>query len=281
MTTTSRVRGNRRLARQPLDLAGKVVLITGGAGGLGQALAAALLDAGAAVALLDLTAGPLDAVAARLGADRVSTHLADVTDQASVDRAVAEVLDRHGRVDVLVNNAGISLAGSFLDSTPQQIEQVLDVNLCGAVRVLHAVLPHLPPGGHLVSIASMSGVVGMPFSSAYSASKFGLRGLTETLALELPERGVGVSLVLLGGTNTGLTDNLRYAEHTPEPMRARLRKATERSTAVTSAPAAADAVVAGLRRRRPTIVVGPDARVMVTLSRVAPRLLRRLLSLVK
>ena len=87
MTTTSRVRGNRRLARQPLDLAGKVVLITGGAGGLGQALAAALLDAGAAVALLDLTAGPLDAVAARLGADRVSTHLADVTDQASVDRA--------------------------------------------------------------------------------------------------------------------------------------------------------------------------------------------------
>lgn len=275
------VRANRRVARRPLDLAGKVVVLTGGAGGLGRALATELVEAGAVVALFDVDPSALAQAAEQLGTDKVSTHVADITAPDAVAAAVREAVQRHGGVDVLINNAGVSLAGRFADTTPEQFQQVLDINVGGSVTMLHILLPQLRPGGHVVQISSMSGIVGMPFSSAYSTSKFAVRGLAESLALELPDAGIGVSAVILGATNTGLAGNLRYAERTPAAMRQRLRNATEKSTRLTAPADAARAIVAGMRRRRVTIVVGPDAHALRALSRVSPGLLRRLLGLVR
>ncbi|GIG91797.1 oxidoreductase [Plantactinospora endophytica] len=181
----------------------RVWLITGCSAGFGRHLALAALAAGDRVMATARDVGRLADLAAT-GADRVRTARLDVTDEASVDRAVAETLAAYGRIDVVVNNAGYGSVGAVEELTMADLRALLDVMFFGAVAVTKAVLPHLrrQGGGAIVQMSSMGGQVTMPGFGAYCAAKFALEGLSEALAAEVAPFGVRVLIVEPGAFRT-------------------------------------------------------------------------------
>lgn len=193
------------------ELSGKRVLITGGASGIGRALATRFAAHGSVLVLLDRDAEALDRTAGELRGDRVAveTHVADVTDPASVERARDAVHALGGPVDVVVNNAGVVFGGPFLDVPLARHLTTYQVNVLGVLAVTHAFLPELirRPEAHLVQLASLAGLVGVPFGSTYASSKWAVIGLAESLRLELRALGhrhVHVTTVCPGYVSTGL-----------------------------------------------------------------------------
>jgi len=192
-------------------LGGKRVLITGAAQGIGRALAARFAAAGARLVLTDLRALEVEGVAAALrdsGAETAAYPL-DVTDPASIERARAAVHDELGPIDVLVNNAGVVFGGPFLDVPLARHEATYRVNLLGLAAVTHCFLPDLisRPEGHLVNLASASGLIGLPFGSTYASSKWGVIGLSDSVRLELKLLGhkhVAVTVICPSYVGTGL-----------------------------------------------------------------------------
>ncbi len=189
-----------------LDLEKRVVIVTGGASGIGAAIVAALLEQGAFVASLDLEVD-------EGGSDALASFRCDVRDPASVDEAVRGVVERFGGVDGLVQSAGITKDSVLWKLADDAWEDVLDVNLGGAFRLLRAVVPHLRArgGGSVVNITSINGLRGKFGQSNYTASKAGLIGLTKTAARELGAFGVRVNAVAPGMVRTAMTDTLPEA----------------------------------------------------------------------
>ncbi|MGY4308280.1 NAD(P)-dependent dehydrogenase (short-subunit alcohol dehydrogenase family) [Bradyrhizobium sp. USDA 4369] len=179
----------------------KTALVTGAAGGIGQALTRRLIGDGHHVVMLDINQSALDACKAKLG-ERVTTLACDVTSSASVEAAVRAFSERFVTLDVLVNNAGCIVPGPFLRAEPNDIEKQMQINLLGPMRVLTRFLPLVPAGGSVVNVVSMAGILPLKDSAAYTAGKFGLRGLTLTLALELKGRGIKVSGVYPSAVDT-------------------------------------------------------------------------------
>ena len=165
-------------------LAGKVALVTGAARGQGRAEAERFAAEGAAVVAADVL-------------EHDGIHL-DVTSAESWAAAVRHTVDAHGRVDVLVNNAGIYTMAGIDEVTEDEFRRVLDVNLVGPFLGIQAVLPHMGAGGSIVNVSSLNGVASNPSTSAYTSSKFGLRGLTRAAALDLGPRGIRVNAILPG-----------------------------------------------------------------------------------
>ena len=193
------------------EIAGRVAVVTGGASGIGRGIAEALIEEGARVVIADVEQGALDATAAEIGATGVRV---DVSDPASVDALAAEVLDRLGRVDIVVNNAGIGPLGRVKDLTLNDWRWMIDVNLWGVVHGVTTFLPILeanPEGGHIVNTASMASFSPKPAQAAYSVTKFGVAALTETMALELAEDGSKVHVTLLapGTVHTNIKNSSR------------------------------------------------------------------------
>jgi NAD(P)-dependent dehydrogenase (short-subunit alcohol dehydrogenase family) len=182
------------LARQG-SLAGRIALITGGASGIGLAVARHFVGEGATVILLD-RAGEVEAVAASLG-DGHTGRMVDVTDIAAVQAAVADTVTRYGRLDILINNAGVALLTPALDVTPQEWDTSLDVNLRSAFFLAQAAGRQMVAQGYgrIVNLASQASVVAIERHAAYCASKAGLVGLTKVLALEWGPHGVTVNAV--------------------------------------------------------------------------------------
>ena len=178
----------------------KVVLVTGASSGKGKACAEHLAKRGWRVfgAQRRVPSG---------GAEPVEMLAMDVTDDESVQRGVALVVERAGRLDAVVNNAGNALMGSVEDTSIEEAKAQLDTNFFGALRVCRAVLPQLREqgGGHIVNVSSLAGVLGLPFSGLYSASKFALEGMTESLRLETRRFGIRVSLIEPGDFRSNLS----------------------------------------------------------------------------
>jgi 3-oxoacyl-[acyl-carrier protein] reductase len=178
-------------------LTGKVALVTGAGKGIGRAVALALAQEGVHVGLLARNAAQLHAVATELQAFGVKTAVvaADVADLAAVDAAVAQVTQELGPLDILINNAGIGTFAKFLDMAPADWEQIIKVNLLGVYYVTRAALPGMiaRQTGDIINISSSSGLRAAAGSSAYSASKFGLMGLTEALMQEVRKHNIRVS----------------------------------------------------------------------------------------
>lgn len=186
-----------------LDLSGRVALITGGAGGMGRAMATRLLQRGAHCLLVDINAASLQAAAAQLGAG-VSTWQADLTQLASLEALVAHVGERFGRLDILVNNAAITVTGPFEQRPVQRIVDELQVNLVSPILTIRLLLPLLQRAAdpRVVSIASLGGMFPLPETTLYSASKFGLRGAMLCLGLDGPRLGVRFSVIHPSATET-------------------------------------------------------------------------------
>lgn len=199
-----------------LDLKGRVAVITGGAQGIGYAVAERMLKSGASVALWDINERQLATAQGTLSAfGPVSTWVVELTDEASVAAATESTVGRFGRLDVLVNSAGITGGnGTTWDLAPDVWRRVIDVNLVGCYLTCRAVVPQMVKAGYgrIVNIASVAGKEGNPNASHYSASKAGLIGLTKSLGKELAKTGVLVNAVTPAAARTPIFDSMKQ-EH--------------------------------------------------------------------
>ena len=252
----------------------RVVAITGGAGGLGQAFAARFARDGQLVVLLDRDAGALEQVAARLRGDghAVEAVVLDVTDAGACARVLGDVVERHGGLDVLVNNAGISHHSLFRGTNVEVVRRVLEVNFLGAVHCTKAALPGLVRRkGMVVAISSVAGFAPLVGRCAYAASKHALHGFFDTLRVELEQDGVGVLLVCPSYVDTPIDHRALSGDG---------GQAVPGKTVVgrlLAPEAVADAVARGVARRADQLMLSPVARASWWLSRLAPGLYARIM----
>jgi NAD(P)-dependent dehydrogenase (short-subunit alcohol dehydrogenase family) len=248
----------------------RVAVVTGAASGIGRALALALARKGAHLALVDVDDGGLVESADRVGAmgRRVSTHVVDVASRIAMAALPEAVLAAHGHVHVLVNNAGVALDGTFEELPLDDIAWLLGVNLWGVIHGCHAFLPHLrrEEEAHIVNVSSVFGIVGMPENSAYCASKFAVRGLSESLWVELARSGIGLTCVHPGGVKTGIARRARLRD---ERRRAVMVAEFERVARMTP-EYAADRIVTAIGRGSARLRLGAETYLMDWAKRVAP-----------
>jgi NAD(P)-dependent dehydrogenase (short-subunit alcohol dehydrogenase family) len=263
----------------------KKCFITGAASGIGRATALGAAAAGADLFLTDVNAELLDATVAEIRAagGKVSLYRAlDISDFESV-RAFADAIHSSvGSMDVVMNVAGISIWGAVEHLEHRHWTRIVDVNLMGPIHVIECFVPEMiraKKGGHLVNVSSAAGLFGLPGHAAYSASKFGLRGISEVLRFDLERHGIGVSLVCPGAVNTPLAGTLQVIGvdlQTPEARRFRagfLKRAVSPETA-------AAAILRGIMRNEYLVFTSRDIRighfVQRTMSFVYERSMRRL-----
>jgi short-subunit dehydrogenase len=254
-------------------LGGKLVVITGAGGGIGAALAAAFAARGCKLALLDrdLDAARLVAERLQLSHDQVSIHRVDVSDRATLERARDEILAAHGAVDVLINNAGITVFSSFEQLRDDEIDRMLAVNVRGVIDGCRVFLPALRarPQAHIVNVSSIAGLAGMPWQTIYCATKFAVRGFSAALRSELVGEGIGVTCIVPGATRS----NIVAAAGTRDP------NFTAKFGQLLQAHAyppkwLARKVVRAVRCNAPELVVGPDGWLLLLALRLSPALVR-------
>lgn len=204
------------------SLNGKVALVTGAGKGIGKATAIALAQEGVHIALLARTENDLLNVKKELDAFGVKTAYAtaDVSSIDEVNKAIEKLKNELGSVDILINNAGTGKFGKFLELEPEEWKRIIDVNLMGVYYVTRAVLPQLieKNGGDIINISSTAGQKGAPVTSAYSASKFGLIGLTESLALEVRKHNIRVTALTPSTVATELAYKENLTDGNPEKV---------------------------------------------------------------
>jgi 3-oxoacyl-[acyl-carrier protein] reductase len=203
------------------SLKGKTALITGAGRGIGRATVIALAQEGVNIGLLGLTMDNLEKVVAELSEFdvEVSAAVADVADLESVNHAVQHIKSDLGSIDILINNAGVAKFGGFLELSPEEWETIIRVNLMGVYNVTRAVLPEMidNKSGDIINISSSAGQKGAPVTSAYSASKFAVLGLTESLMLEVRKHNIRVSALTPSTVATDLAfETNLISENNPE-----------------------------------------------------------------
>ena len=204
-------------------LAGKVVLVTGASRGIGAAIASTLGSEGASLVLCSRTREALEDTVGRLERDGVPVlaQACDVAEVSQVEALVEAAHSRFGRVDVLVNNAGIVVRRGLLDMEDADYTRVLDVNLVGPFLLIRRIVPDMVKRGtgRVINVSSISGTLGSPRQSGYCASKWGLNGLTQSLAEELKGTGVSVTAVLPGSVDTDMLKGSGFAPQvTPQEI---------------------------------------------------------------
>ena len=260
---------------KPWTLRGGVAVITGAASGIGAALAVDLARRGMHLALVDLDAAGLESTAAqaRTAGVTVSTHAMDVADHAAVAALPAAVLATHGHVTALVNNAGVAIGGMFEQVDASDFDWLMDINFGATVRLTRAFLPLLAreSAAQLVNVSSIFGIIAPPAQTAYSASKFAVRGFSESLRHELELAGspVGVTIVHPGGVRTSISENARLAKGLDAADVARER-ANWRSLLALAPEKAAEVIAVAIERRDPRVLVGQDAKAAALVQRLFP-----------
>lgn len=255
----------------------KVAAITGAGSGMGRTLALNLAAKRCHLALSDVNEKGLEetAVAARAFGVTVTTAKVDVADRAAMFAWADQVMADHGRVNLIFNNAGVALNSPLETVTQQDFEWIVGINFWGVVYGSQAFLPHLKASGegHIINTSSLFGLIGTPGTGCYSATKFAVRGYTESLRIELDilDCGVSATCVHPGGIRTEINRTARIGEGTekiigmdPETAREKFDKLLN----TTSAEKAARIIIGAVERNARRVVVGPDAKLMDILVRI-------------
>ncbi len=267
-----------------MNLRDRVAVITGAGGGIGRGIALAAARRGCHLALIDIDAAGLAETAAQgeaLGV-RTSLHVVDVADRGAVAALPAAMREAHGRVDLLVNNAGVAVGGTFEQVSEADFDWLMAINFGAVVRMTRAFLPllQISDDARIVNISSVYGLISPPGQSAYSASKFAVRGFSNALRHELEGTRIGVTVAHPGGVATAIVRSARTPAGVPAEEIALRRAASEKMLRM--APArAGEIIVRAVERRRARVLVGGDAVFVALIERLAPvrywRVLGRLL----
>ena len=258
-----------------MNVGGRSCLVTGAAGGIGRATAIEAARRGAKLVITDIQPDALEATAEAIRS-RGDTVLyvapVDLTNRDAVQSFARDVHDRHGSVDVVMNVAGTSLWGPVERLSESHWRRMVEVNLMGPIHVIEAFMPAMVAagrGGHLVNVSSAAGLLGLPWHAAYSAGKFGLRGISEVLRFDLRRHRIGVTLVCPGGVDTPLVDSMEIVgvDRTHPVMRkmnAQFRRHAKSPEFV------ARRILDAVERNRYLVYTSPDIRALHLLQRVFP-----------
>lgn len=252
-----------------------VAVITGAGSGIGRALALRFAQEGiAGIAIADFNEAGLNEtfeMVEKTGA-KVSKHQIDVSKLVQIQQLADEVLAAHGRATHLINNAGVGVLGTFQQISLEDFEWLMNINFWGVVYGCNVFLPILleQDSAHIVNISSVFGIVAPPEQTAYCASKFAVRGFTESLRHELEETNVRVSSVHPGGIKTNIARNSRIGKNTPEDYKDQGVKFFDK-VAKTSPEKAADVIVKGINAENPRILIGADAQAINIVQRLFPK----------
>ena len=252
-----------------------VAVVTGAASGIGRALVVRLAREGiAGIAISDVNEAGLAETAkmAEPFGTPISKHIVDVSDLDQMKRFGDDVIAEHGRVTHLINNAGVGLLGAFEHISVDDMRWLMGINFWGVVHGCKVFLPTLlaQPEAHIVNISSVFGMIAPEEQSAYCASKFAVRGFTESLRHEYAGTNLHISSVHPGGVLTDIARNSRLGENTPREWKEQGSKFFDR-VAKTTPEQAAETIVAGIKKKNPRILIGKDARAISTFSRLVPK----------
>lgn len=243
----------------------QLCFITGAASGIGKATAEAAAREGARLVLTDINAKALNAVCDAISAEGgqvLAQRALDIADFDAVQDFCLDVLKQHGTPNIIMNIAGIAIWGDITKLQHQHWRSVIDVNLMGPIHVMECLVPAMVDagnGGHIVNVASAAGLFALPWHSAYSASKFGLRGLSEVLRFDLKRHHIKVHVVCPGAVNTGLVKAVKIVGiDQDDPDVVAMREQFQRHSI--SPETAADAILKGIKKNRFIVYTSSDIR---------------------
>lgn len=255
------------------NLSSKVAVVTGAASGIGQALCIELARRGAHIAMCDIDEQGLQTTQSLVAAfaTKSTTYKVDVADRAAMEQLPAQVLADHGHIHLVINNAGVSFMDTVEHASIEDFEWLMGINFWGVVYGSKFFLPHLlrEAESHLVNISSLFGFIGVPSQAGYCASKFAVRGFTESLRQEMVGRPIGITSVHPGGIDTNIVSNSRFTQGFNVSSQEELVGHFKRM-AITSPAQAAQTIVAGIIKNSPRVVVGRDAKLFDWVQRVLP-----------
>ncbi|MFV8571435.1 SDR family NAD(P)-dependent oxidoreductase [Marinobacter sp. SBS5] len=258
----------------------KVAAVTGAASGIGRALAIALAKEGCHLAVSDVdTVGLKKTVSELQKYDvKVCHDILDVSDNVAMNQWANKVVDYHGKVNLIFNNAGVAMGGTVEETPLEDYEWIININLWGVIYGTKAFLPYIKSSGeegHVVNISSVFGLFSQPTQSAYNASKFAVRGFTESLRqeLDLERGGVSASCVHPGGIKTNIAKNARMnksVESISKQANAEEMRDQFESLFMTTPETAASVILKGVKKNQRRILIGPDAKVLDYMTRALP-----------
>ncbi|WP_040838216.1 SDR family NAD(P)-dependent oxidoreductase [Nocardia brevicatena] len=274
------------MALTPFGFDGAHAVLTGAASGMGEQMAYQLAERGTHLVLIDRDAARLEAVARRVRERRpalaVHTEVADLADVSLIPALIDRILAVSPSPALLINNAGVALGGRFSDVTAEEFDWVMAVNFRAPVALCRGLLPELrqSPGSHIVNVSSVYGLIGVAGQSAYSASRYALRGFSEVLRQELAPEGIGVTVVHPGGVRTRIAETARVAAGISAEEEKAGKEAFEKLLTY-PADKAATAILEGVRKRRPRVLIAASAVVPDLVVRLLPARYPRVLRLLQ
>jgi len=263
------------------DLNGKVAVITGAGSGIGRATAIELSNEGCLLAISDINEEQLQETHQMIEGlgNEVHSKVLNVADRKAFYAYADEVAERFGKVNLVINNAGVSLSADLENTTYEDFEWIMNINFWGMVYGTKAFLPHLKKSGegHIANVSSVFGIMVVPNTGAYSATKFAIRGFNETLRAEMKihDYGINVSSIHPGGIRTNIARASRRGDTMLGDMNPERIDKMFKKIAMTTPEQAAETIVKGIKKNKMRILVGPDAHIFDIGSRISPRLFQK------
>ena len=257
------------------ELKGKVVALTGAGSGIGRGVAMAMMRQGATLAIADINEVGLNETAAMIAeaGGKVSATILDVSNSADISQWASNIISQHGQADVVINNAGVTLAATGSDQSHDDLAWVMDVNFWGVVHGTRAFLPHFLErnSGHIVNISSIFGLFGVAGQSAYCASKFAVRGYSDSIRVELDKSNVNMTVVHPGGIRTNIVNSVRFRLQGDEaPSKGEFIAKANKLLARTEPDDAGEQIVKAIQRNKARLLIGRDAKYIDIMQRLMP-----------
>ncbi len=260
-----------------MNLQDRVVVVTGAGSGIGRATALLFASHGARIAACDVDQPRLDALASELGDRKLVVRRVDVADRAQMAAFAGAVHAVAPAADVVINNAGVGLGGTFLDTSLDDFDWIIGINLRGVIHGCHFFLPKMVEakrGGHIINLSSILGIYGAPSVTAYAATKFAVRGFSESLRSELEPFHIGVTAICPGMINTAIVADGRMRGE--RLVQGKVRAAKLFKNKGLAPEKVATEIYAAVQSNPAVRTVGRDAHVIAALQRLAPRTLRKI-----